>query len=74
MAEVTVAVAKATLSELLNRAEAGEEITITRRGRPVAVLNSPRAALEPRAALRARLPAMSTASSELLRQMRDDSP
>ena len=30
--------AKTHLSELLDRVEAGEEITITRRGKPVAVL------------------------------------
>ena len=37
--EVSVAEAKAKLSELLKQVEAGENITITRRGKPVAVLS-----------------------------------
>lgn len=38
MAEVNVYEAKTQLSRLLNRAEAGEDIVITRHGRPVARL------------------------------------
>lgn len=39
MAEVTTAEAKKHLSELLKRAHAGESITITRYGKPIATLN-----------------------------------
>jgi len=35
MQTVTLAEAKAQLSSLIERVEAGEEITITKRGRPV---------------------------------------
>ncbi len=38
---VTVSEARATLPELLTRVDGGEEITITRHGRPVAVLVRP---------------------------------
>ncbi|MCC6737184.1 MAG: type II toxin-antitoxin system Phd/YefM family antitoxin [Bauldia sp.] len=36
MSEVTLANAKARLSELVDRVEAGETIEVTRRGKPVA--------------------------------------
>ena len=49
MAVMTVSEARASLPELLTRVEAGEEITITRHGRPVAVLVRPDV-LRPRAA------------------------
>jgi prevent-host-death family protein len=35
---VSTAEAKAKFSELLKRAEAGEEITVTRHGKPIAVI------------------------------------
>jgi prevent-host-death family protein len=38
MDSISLADAKARLSELIDRAEAGEEICITRRGKPVARL------------------------------------
>jgi prevent-host-death family protein len=38
MIQVNIARAKATLSELVARAEAGEEVVIARDGRPVVVL------------------------------------
>jgi antitoxin (DNA-binding transcriptional repressor) of toxin-antitoxin stability system len=41
MASMTVSEARAALPELLSRVEAGEEITITRHGRPAAVLVRP---------------------------------
>src|ERR1700685_1903182 len=41
MASMTVSEARAALPELLSRVEGGEEITITRHGRPVAVLVRP---------------------------------
>ena len=41
MAVMTISEARAELPEVLNRAAAGEEITITRHGRPVAVVVRP---------------------------------
>ncbi len=41
MVALTVSQARATLPELLTRVEEGEEVTITRHGRPVAVLVRP---------------------------------
>lgn len=41
MAELTVTEARAILPEVLDRVERGEEITITRHGRPAAVLLRP---------------------------------
>jgi prevent-host-death family protein len=41
MSTMTASDARAALPELLNRVEEGEEITITRHGRPVAVLVHP---------------------------------
>ena len=40
---MSVSEARAALPELLTRVEGGEEVTITRHGRPVAVLISPNA-------------------------------
>jgi antitoxin (DNA-binding transcriptional repressor) of toxin-antitoxin stability system len=41
MAVMTVSEARAALPEVLDRVEGGEEITITRHGRPVAVVIRP---------------------------------
>lgn len=41
MAIIPVSAARAALPELLDRVQAGEELTITRHGRPVAVLIRP---------------------------------
>ena len=41
MTQVSVSEARGNLPELLDRVERGEEITITRHGRPVAVLLRP---------------------------------
>jgi len=41
MAMMTVSEARAALPDLLSRVEGGEEVTITRHGRPVAVLVRP---------------------------------
>jgi len=43
MAVMTVSEARAALPEVLNRVEAGEEVTITRHGRAVAVVVRPNA-------------------------------
>lgn len=40
---VTITTARATLPELVDRVEAGDEIILTRHGKPVAVLVSPAA-------------------------------
>lgn len=75
MSTVTLADAKAHLSHLLDRVEAGEEVVITRRGQPVAriaPLERPRQALKPLAEFRARMPRWRKSSAELLRELRDE--
>ena len=47
MATVALAEAKAKLSELIDRVEAGETVSITRRGKPVAKLVAEKPALKP---------------------------
>lgn len=77
MLTVTLAQAKAQLSELLNKVEAGEEVTVTRRGRPVARIGPvapqrqrlPLAELE---ALHAKGLSLERPSMELLREERDE--
>ena len=77
MEMISLADAKARLSELVDRVEAGDTIEITRRGKRVARLM---AAAEPRkpidlAPLRtftAGLPPSSQSAAELVRSMRDD--
>ena len=75
MVTVNLAHAKAHLSELLDRVEAGEEVLITRRGRPVAHL-SPAATrkqpLRPLAEFRQKMPRWRRPSVELLREGRDE--
>ena len=76
MSTCTVAEAKAHLSELLARVENGEELVITRRGRPVAQLSPVRAVKRPPdwhaiRAFRESLPAMATSAIDLVREMRD---
>jgi prevent-host-death family protein len=74
---VSVAEAKAHLSEILSEVEAGEDVVITRRGRPIARisgLQKPRKSIDfdRLKALRARQPVAATPSVELIRQMRDE--
>jgi prevent-host-death family protein len=76
MTTCTVAEAKAHLSELLARVESGEELVITRRGRPVANLSPVRPVKRPPdwqaiRAFRESLPAVETSASSLVREMRD---
>jgi prevent-host-death family protein len=78
MSSVNLAVAKAHLSELINKVEAGEEVVITRHGRPVArvipatPLKQP-VPLERLAALRKSLPPWEGKSSaRILRELRDE--
>ncbi len=77
MVTVNLAHAKAHLSELLDKVESGEEVIITRHGRPVAHMRqavSPKKPLdlEELAAFRATLPPQRRSSAELLRKMRDE--
>lgn len=77
MTEVSVADAKAKLSELLNRVANGETVSITRRGKAVAVLAPP---TEPKrridiAALNeltSRMTPQAQSAGEFVRAMRDD--
>jgi prevent-host-death family protein len=76
---VSVAEARARFSELLDAAEAGETVVITRRGEPVAELTAP--TRRPRTGTRdlrwlaeetAKIPPSDVDSGELLRRMRDE--
>lgn len=73
---VNLSDAKARLSDLVGRAEAGEEVTILRRGRPVAKLvpiEQPRKPIDLEAlrALRAKMPMSDVSGVEIIREMRD---
>lgn len=84
MATYGVAEAKNRFTHLLERVEAGESITITRHGKPVAELKAspsskPRPSLEERRAALERLravaegqPALGITAVDLVRQMRDE--
>jgi antitoxin (DNA-binding transcriptional repressor) of toxin-antitoxin stability system len=76
---VSVAEAKDRLSALLNAAEAGETVTITRHGRPVAELKAIAGKPRSRAewidwitAQTAHIPPSGTTGGELIRAMRDE--
>jgi prevent-host-death family protein len=73
---VNLAHAKAHLSELLDKVEAGEDVVITGHGRAVAHLHpvahpKRRSALADLAAFRATMPRLRRPSDDLLRDMRD---
>jgi len=77
MAAISLADAKARLSELLDRVEAGDAIEITRRGKPVARLTSVATARKPIDAqalrsLTSAMPPQSQEAADLVRAMRDD--
>ena len=75
MVTVTLVEAKAHLSELLDKVEAGESLVITRHGKPVANVSPVVPAKQPfrsRAAFRARMPKLKTSSAALIRAMRDE--
>lgn len=79
MRTVSLAQAKAHLSELLDQVEAGEDVIITRHGRAVAHVRPASRPKQPipvdeLAAFRATMPPLSRPSSELLREMRDEDP
>ena len=76
MKAISVADAKAHLSEVVERAEGGEPVRITRRGKPVAQITAvatPRQRVDP-AALRAvvdRMPSQKESARDAVRRMRD---
>lgn len=77
MKSVSIADAKAHLSELIAEVDAGVEIEITRRGRPVALISKPGRALRKvdAAALRVAtqsMPMQGEPVAEFIRRMRDD--
>jgi prevent-host-death family protein len=77
MRAVSLADAKARLSELVDRAERGESVCITRRGKPVAQLTpikSPREPLDMEAlrALLASMPLQAESAGDFIRRMRDE--
>jgi prevent-host-death family protein len=72
---VNVAQAKAKLSELIDKVEAGESVTITRHGKPVAQLSAVATQKKPLrslAAFRTTMPKLRKPSAILLREMRDE--
>lgn len=76
MDTVNLADAKAHLSELVDRVEAGDSIDITRRGKPVARLTAvarPRKPIDAAllGALTAAMPAQTPSAADLVRSMRD---
>lgn len=75
MSTINVADAKAHLSELLDRVEAGEEVVITRRGKAVARLSSVEPTKQPLvslADLRSSLPKVTKRSADVVRELRDE--
>ena len=77
MAEVSVAEAKAHLSKLLDRVERGEEIVITRRGKPVARMSAHQPPRQPIDwakidAIRESMPFQEESAGEFIRRMRDE--
>ena len=77
MDAINLADAKAHLSELVDRVEAGDSIDITRRGKPVARLTAATKARKPvdaslLRALTAGMPPQAPGAAALVRSMRDD--
>jgi len=77
MITVSLAQAKARLSALLDKVEAGEEVIITRHGRPVANIGPVARQKQPLpveklATFRGRMPRWRKDSASLVREMRDD--
>lgn len=76
MRAVTASEARQQLTALLEAVEAGEEVTITRRGRPVARLVPIATRMSPfpdRSELRDSIPAMESSIAETIRELREDS-
>lgn len=74
MTMISLAEAKARLSDILRRVEKGEEVIVTRRGRAIARIarvGKSQKAFRSRAGLRARLPKARRSSAKVIRQLRD---
>jgi prevent-host-death family protein len=77
MKSVSVAEAKAHLSDLINRAAEGETVSITRRGKPVAQLVAAKRPLKKIDATKLKKmiggwPLQKESAGEFIRRMRDD--
>jgi prevent-host-death family protein len=77
MDTVSLAEAKARLSELVTRAAEGETVQITRRGKPVAQITPIRRPRKPididaLRALTSKMPMQSESAGDFIRRMRDD--
>jgi antitoxin (DNA-binding transcriptional repressor) of toxin-antitoxin stability system len=82
MSSYTIATAKEHLSRLIDEALAGEPVTITRDGRPVAELRASAPVAGPKSvtqadidwlrARRAKLPPLGGDAVEIIREMRDE--
>lgn len=75
MLTVTLVEAKTRLSELLDRVAAGEEVMITRHGRPaarIAAVSPPKQPVADLSAFRAKMPRLRKPSHVLIREMRDE--
>ena len=75
MVTVTLVEAKAHLSELLDKVEAGEQVVITRHGKPVANIAGigvPKKPIPSLVEFRARMPKLKEPLSESLRKVRDE--
>jgi len=77
MESVSLADAKARLSELVDRAEAGEPVTITRRGKAVAQITAVKQPKKPIdvAAMRAlteSMPIQAESAGDFMRRIRDE--
>lgn len=77
MERINLADAKARLSEIVDRVEAGESIEITRRGKPVAVLTPATPQKKPVDVAALRLAASKTpyqheTAADTIRKMRDE--
>ncbi len=75
MLNISVTEFESHFSQIVNRVEMGEEITITRLGEPIIRLSTVKKKLKPlqsSAELRATLPMAKTPSVEIIRQLRDE--
>lgn len=79
MASMSLADAKARLSEVVDRVEAGESIEITRRGRLAAIIVPPETKakkqpidVEELRRFRETMPYQEISATDLIRQMRDE--
>ena len=76
MVTVNLTQAKARLSELLDKVEAGQEVVITRRGKAVACMSAAAGPKKPiplqeLAEFRATMPRLRRPAGELIRDLRD---